>query len=176
MAHFARASGDSPGARCFGCSRCLRGGAKAHHDQLRPAEVRGPRPPRAAVVFVLSWRTLEAGFRYDIVQIRPSPRLWYRLYLYVWLCGLKNRNGRGDNAESIALYGSEPCEEARLQAKFAWIERVPGTKLRRCVRSEDGMQFARSKVVDDDVLHEAPGFLRVGHSTFSLLMCLSNNC
>eukprot|EP00439_Symbiodinium_sp_Y106_P034288 s1897_g4.t1 len=41
----------------------------------------------------------EAGFRYDIVQIR-------------------------DNAESIALYGSEPCEEARLQAKFAWIERV----------------------------------------------------
>ncbi|CAE7260557.1 unnamed protein product [Symbiodinium sp. CCMP2592] len=41
----------------------------------------------------------EAGFRYDIVQIR-------------------------DNAESIALYGSEPCEEDRLQAKFAWIERV----------------------------------------------------
>lgn len=41
----------------------------------------------------------EAGFRYDIVQIR-------------------------DNAESIALYGSEPCEEERLQAKFAWIERV----------------------------------------------------
>ncbi|CAE7441490.1 unnamed protein product [Symbiodinium natans] len=41
----------------------------------------------------------EAGFRYDIVQIR-------------------------DNAESIALYGSEPCEEQRLQGKFAWIERV----------------------------------------------------
>jgi len=41
----------------------------------------------------------EAGFRYDIVQIR-------------------------DNAESIALYGSEPCEEERLRGKFAWIERV----------------------------------------------------
>ncbi|CAE7585477.1 unnamed protein product [Symbiodinium pilosum] len=29
-----------------------------------------------------------------------------------------------DNAESIALYGSEPCEEKRLRGKFEWIERV----------------------------------------------------
>jgi len=41
----------------------------------------------------------EAGFRYDIVQLR-------------------------DNAESIALYGSERCEEERLDAGFEWIVRV----------------------------------------------------
>eukprot|EP00441_Pelagodinium_beii_P043020 CAMPEP_0197641612 /NCGR_PEP_ID=MMETSP1338-20131121/15528_1 /TAXON_ID=43686 ORGANISM="Pelagodinium beii, Strain RCC1491" /NCGR_SAMPLE_ID=MMETSP1338 /ASSEMBLY_ACC=CAM_ASM_000754 /LENGTH=733 /DNA_ID=CAMNT_0043214627 /DNA_START=125 /DNA_END=2322 /DNA_ORIENTATION=- len=41
----------------------------------------------------------EAGFRYDIVQLR-------------------------DNAESIALYGSERCEEQRLGDGFEWIVRV----------------------------------------------------
>lgn len=41
----------------------------------------------------------EADFRYRIVQIR-------------------------DNAESIALWGSEACEKARLESSFEWVVRV----------------------------------------------------
>eukprot|EP00931_Biecheleriopsis_adriatica_P114833 TRINITY_DN90728_c0_g1_i1.p1 TRINITY_DN90728_c0_g1~~TRINITY_DN90728_c0_g1_i1.p1 ORF type:complete len:748 (+),score=185.97 TRINITY_DN90728_c0_g1_i1:112-2355(+) len=41
----------------------------------------------------------EAAFRYDVVQIR-------------------------DHAESIALYGSEACEERRLNGSFEWIVRT----------------------------------------------------
>jgi vitamin B12/bleomycin/antimicrobial peptide transport system ATP-binding/permease protein len=51
------------------------------------------------IVINFALQKYEANFRYDIVQIR-------------------------DNAESIALYGSERCEEERLHGTFEWVVRV----------------------------------------------------
>lgn len=51
------------------------------------------------IVINFGLQKYEASFRYDVVQIR-------------------------DNAESIALYGSEAVEESRLNQRFEWIARV----------------------------------------------------
>lgn len=51
------------------------------------------------IVINFGLQKYEASFRYDVVQIR-------------------------DNAESIALYGSEAVEENRLNQRFEWIARV----------------------------------------------------